>query len=94
MKDYFRPRFQPAQDIYDAFQLESKKRDQRTTKEWIELEREAVWKTSCDCAQKLGLRIPLMVEIEEAERSACGHTDYGAKWVYGIVDFMNKKKES
>ena len=45
-KDIFRPRHQPAQMLYDAFQKEAEKRDKRDFKEWSEAEIQAVWKAA------------------------------------------------
>jgi hypothetical protein len=90
MRDTFRPTFHPAQAIYDAFQAESKKRDGRSVPEWTKAERDVVWATARDHAQQLGLRVPTMAEVESAERNACGHIDYGAKWAYGVAEAMRQ----
>lgn len=86
MSDIFRPNHEPARTIYDAFQDEASKRKDR--KDWIEKERERVWSTARDCAQQYGYKVPTMEEVQRAETLACGHTDYGAKWAYGIVAIM------
>ena len=86
----FRPRHQPAQAIYDAFQAEATKRRSRSVDEWVAAEHQAVWKAACDAAEHLGLPPPTMEQVTRAETCARGHVDYGAKWAYGIVESMNR----
>ena len=86
--DIFRPHKDPAQGIYDAFVAEAANRRSRPVEEWIRLERHAVLKAAVDLAQRLGLRTPTLEEVERAERSAQGHTDYGAKWAYRVAETM------
>lgn len=90
MADIFRPQRDPARAIYDALLEESTKRSGRTTDEWIEAEREVVWRTARDQAQKLGLRVPTLEEVTRAENSACGHVDYAKKWAYRLEELMRK----
>lgn len=90
--DIFRPRHEPAKTIYDAFQAEAEKRPGRSFQEWTKAELEVVWRTARDYAQQHGLRVPLMSEVERADRSASGHVDYGAKLAYYITDFMTQKE--
>lgn len=86
--DIFRPHKDPAQGIYDAFVAEAANRRGRSVEEWILSERRAVLKAAADLAQRLGLRAPTLEEVERAERSAQGHTDYGAKWAYRVAETM------
>ena len=88
--DIFRPVLQPAKTIYDAFQTESKNRQGRSFDEWTQAERNSVWKSAHNNAQKFGLRPPTMADVRKAEISALGHSDYGAKWAYGVVKTMNQ----
>ncbi len=88
LPDVFRPKSQPAQMIYDAFQSEAEHRSTRTVEEWQDKERLVVWNIAQDYAKSHGLRTPLMCEIETAENSAMGHIDYGKKWAYSIADLM------
>lgn len=90
MHDIFQPRNEPALSIYNAFQDEAKKRKGRSVNEWVSAERNAVFREAVHQAQKLGLRVPTMGEIEAAERYAMGSADYGSKWAYGVVDAMLK----
>jgi len=90
MRDFFRPTNQPARTIYDAFQVEAKKRSDVGFDEWVVNERYAVWKAARDKAVEMGLRIPTMKDIESAEQMAMGHCDYGAKWAYGVSDAMHR----
>lgn len=88
MSDPFRPSHQPAQGIYDALQVEVAQRKSRDLDVWIKEERLAVWRAARDYAQQHGLPVLSLDEIEKAERSAMGHTDYAAKWAYGVSDRM------
>lgn len=91
MTDVFRPHCDPARTIYDAFQVEASKRKGVDVDDWILAERKAVWTAARDYAQQHGLRVPTMAEVEAAEDQACGHTDYGSKWAYGVVEKMRMK---
>lgn len=86
--DPFRPHSEPAMSLYDAFQAEARKRKGRSVEEWIKAEREAVWRAARDQAEMLGLRCPLMSEVEAAERYAMGSVDYGSKWAHGVARVM------
>ena len=87
--DPFRPRRQPAQTIYDAFQEEARKRkDGRSFEEWSEAERMAVWKAASEYAQAHGMTVPTMEQVKSAERYAMGSIDYGAKWAYQVERCM------
>lgn len=88
MEDYFRPIHEPARLIYDVIQKESLLRKNKKVDDWIIDERESVWRAARDFAQKNGLRVLTMSEIEKAENQAVGHVDYGAKWAYGIVELL------
>ena len=88
VRDVFRPHRDPARAIYDAFQAEAAKRNGRTVSEWMGRERDAVLREAVFQAHKCGLRAPSYDEVVQAERSASGHTDYGAKWAYGVVEAM------
>lgn len=94
MHDVFRPSREPARTIYDAFQAEAKKRKGRSVNEWIEAERQAVWRAARDYAQQRGLRILSLEEVTMAENYAMGHVDYGAKWAYQVERAMNKQEVS
>ncbi len=88
MSDFFRPQFQPAQRIYDAFQDEAKKRKDRD--DWIEQERLRVFREARDFAQENGLSFPTLEQVKECESYAMGHVDYGAKWAYGVAELIGK----
>ena len=90
MSDIFRPTTEPARSIYDVFQNEARKRKGRTVGQWQSAELAAVYFQSVVQASKFGLKIPSIQDIETAERCASGHTDYGSKWAYGVVDAMKK----
>ena len=88
MRDVFRPNREPARTLYDAFQREAVNRKGRSTAEWQNEERQAVWRAARDYAQQHGLRVPTLTEVRRAENSAAGHVDYGAKWAYGIAEVL------
>lgn len=86
--DPFSPRHEPARSLYDAFQREAEQRPTRSVEEWTSAEIEAVLAESKALATKLNLREPTRTEIADAERSARGHIDYGAKWAYAVERCM------
>jgi hypothetical protein len=90
MHDVFRPRVQPAQMIYDAFQEEAKKRKGRDFEVWNTEELCAVWRAAKEYAEQNGLRVPTMEEVKRADTYAMGSVDYGAKLSYRVVEFMKK----
>jgi len=91
MLDFFRPHTEPARTLYDAFQAEAEKRPERTCDEWIAKERMAMWHVATSYAQRHGLHMPTLDEVTLAERLACGHVDYGAKWAIGVAEAMRKE---
>jgi hypothetical protein len=88
-KDIFRPHYEPAQRIYDAFQNEATKRKDRDYRQWRDLECEIVWQEARDYAQENGLEVPTLKQIEKCEQQAYGHIDYAAKWAYGVTKLMS-----
>lgn len=90
-QDVFRPRNQPAQAIYDAFQAEAAKRLGRPFEVWKAAELQAVWAAARDAAQQAGLPVLTLADVEQAEISACGHVDYGAQWAYAVVAMMRQR---
>jgi hypothetical protein len=86
--DPFRPRQQPAQLIYDAFQAEAAHRERRQLADCIRLELAAVHRAACEYASLHGLQRPSMEDVEAAERYARGSADYGAKWAYTLAHKM------
>ena len=89
MRDPFRPTGQPAQMIYDEILLKAKKRKGVDPDVWIVAERQNVWRIARNYAQQHGWRVPSLADIERAERNACGHTDYAAKWAYGVSECIH-----
>lgn len=87
-KDPFRPYRESARSIYDAFQAEAANRKGRSIEEWMEAERQAVYREAMHQAGILGLRAPSIEEVVRAECCAAGSVDYGAKWAYGVVEAM------
>lgn len=88
--DVFRPFHAPARIIYDAFVAEAALRNQRKVEDWLEQERKAVWRAARDYAQQHGLRVPTLDEVKRAETLAAGHSDYGAKWAYGVERYLTQ----
>jgi hypothetical protein len=91
MSDVFRPRRNPARDIYDAFQEEAIKRKNRHHSLWTDRELHAVWVAARDHAQKHGLRVPFYEEIEVIDQAASGHVDYAAKLACNVARLLEKK---
>lgn len=89
MKDIFQPRSEPAKSIYEAFQLEASMRDGRSIDEWQAAERTAVHREAVIQANRLGLQVPTMELVEQAERHAFGSADYAAKWASVVVRAMH-----
>ncbi|KGG86161.1 hypothetical protein P245_20810 [Comamonas thiooxydans] len=65
--------------IQSAHTQEAQKRAGRSLEEWSKAELMAVWTAARDYAQQHGLRVPLMTEVESAEKLALGHSDYSRK---------------
>lgn len=94
MSDPFRPRVEPARTIYDALIAEAGKRAGRTPEVWIEAEKQAVLKAAQAYAAQRGFAAPTLAEISMAEAVACGHTDYGAQWAYGVARLLERAQWS
>lgn len=86
----FRPTTEPARAIYDAFQAEASLRPGRTVEAWTTGEAEAVWRAARDYAQQRRLEAPTLEQVQRAEVLARGHTDYGAKWAYGVAALVRR----
>jgi hypothetical protein len=86
--DPFRPQFEPARAIYDAFQIEGRKRSGSGLNEWVCAERNAVWRSARDFAQQRGLSVPTIEQVEKEEVLAMGHVDYGSKWAVGVAELL------
>ena len=87
-RDIFRPHFDPARSIYDAFQREATKRKGRTPAEWQTAELQSVLAAANEWASRMGC-VPLtMRQVAIAESTAVGHADYGAKWAYRVCDLL------
>jgi hypothetical protein len=84
----FRPRFEPAASIYDAFQAEAKKRPLRSVEEWRREENAAVLKAATEAAQRFGLTPPTPDMVRSAEIYASGSVDYGSQWAVTLVQSM------
>ena len=90
MTDHFRPRSQPAQRIYDAFQDEATKREGREPHDWEHQERLRVFREAREYAQENGLTFPTLDQVRQCESHALGHTDYGAKWAYKVAELVGR----
>jgi hypothetical protein len=91
MIDIFRPRHDPAKLIYDTFQEEAAKRNHHDI-DFIEKERQAVWKVAVMYALANKKYVPKLKDIIDAENYAIGSIDYGAKLAYKITDIINQKE--
>jgi len=76
-----------------AFQEEAKKREGRSVEEWMAAEVAAVHREAVHQAQAHGLRALSREEVERAERYAMGSADYGATWVYKVVEAMRRTND-
>ena len=74
--------------IHGALCLEAQKRNGRDFAEWSKAEAKAVWQAARDFAQQHGLRVPLLDEVVQVERSAMDHCDYGQKWSLYVAEKM------
>lgn len=90
MSDIFRPRTEPARRIYNAFQDEAANRKGRSFEVWSRKERDRVWYEAREYALDHNKPIISMEQIEEEERSACGHIDYGYKWASRVAEILTK----
>lgn len=91
--DPFEPRKEPARSIYLAFQKEAGKRRARSVEEWTAAELDAVHAEAAVQAARFDLRVPAIQEVADAERSARGHIDYGAKWAFYVTEAMHRAPE-
>lgn len=74
--------------IREAFLLEAENRKDREIEDWLEAERQTVWKAATEFAMRCGLRVPLMSEVALGERMAMGHSDYSFKWALYVAEQM------
>lgn len=75
--------------IQQAFNAAAKNRTGRSFEAWSKDEIQAVWSAARDFAQQHGLRTPLITEVEQGERLAMGHSDYGVKWALFVAQKMH-----
>lgn len=87
--NFFRPTSEPARSLFDALVRQMEARATNSG-DWIHAERAAMLSAAQEYAHAHGLRAPTPDEVESAERSACGHSDYAAKWAYGVADAMRR----
>ena len=87
----FRPRSQPARDIWDALTSEMSRRTQNGDK-WVEKELYAVYRVTTWWSQIRGIRILSTEELRDLETQAMGHSDYAAKWAYAIARRLQELK--
>jgi hypothetical protein len=77
--------------LFEAFLEEAEKRKARLgTKDWIYLERLAVYKEAVAFCLEYELKIPTLVQIEKCENMALGHSDYGPKWALYVAELVGK----
>ena len=90
MVDPFEPRLEPAKSIYLAFLSEAKQRNEGDLEESFARERKAVLAEAQRQATALGLRMPCMEDVENADNYAMGSSDYGAKLAYRLTEIMRR----
>ena len=74
--------------IHGVLCQEAQKRKGRDFADWSQAEVKAVWQAARDFAQQNGLRVPLLDEVVQVEKSAVGHCDYGQKWSLYVAEKM------
>lgn len=87
-RDVFEPRWEPARSLYKALKQEMTNRDKCKGLEWIDNERNAIFNTAMKISEGSNYRTPTLEDVVRAEISARGHTDYTAKFAYGVANFM------
>ena len=60
--------------------------------EWMSRELGLMWSLARDYAQQHGREVPTLADIERADRSACGHVDYAAKFAFYVADLVRRTK--
>jgi hypothetical protein len=70
---------QAVEFIVSAHSQEASKRGERAFEVWNKAELQVVWSAARDFALQHGLRVPLMSDVEMAEKLAVGHTDYSRR---------------
>jgi len=90
MNDIFRPKHNPAQSLYDVFQTEAEKRPKRELEEWQRKEVMAVYEEALRWHERNPEKYKeiTVADVQDAQRQAWGHVDYGAKWAYAVVERM------
>lgn len=72
-----------------VLRVAAQQRSQRS--DWIEFERNAMWKAVNDQREKLG-RSPIPIQdVERVEGMAVGHTDYALKFALYCADLVYQK---
>lgn len=88
------PANEPARSIYFAFHDEAAQRKGRSSTEWIDAERIAVWNAAREYAKANGIPVLSLKEIEMAENLAVGHVDYPDKWACRVAEMILKRREN
>ena len=84
----FRLKLQVTELLETTLRKESAKRSGRTLEVWLAAERNVMWSTARDFAQQHGLVVPLLADVERAERMATGHSDFGRKWPLYVAEVL------
>lgn len=85
----FGPQTEPAKSLYRALTDEMANRRECSGLEWIENERNSILKAATSISNNSKqYRIPTLEEVVRAENNACGHSDYAAKFAYGVANAM------
>lgn len=89
-KDIFCPRSEPALTLYNAFQDEAQKRNGRSFEDWNNAEIDAVFQAAQTAFPGHGLRVPTRQDVAAAQSYATGSFDYGATWVYTLINRIRR----
>ena len=81
------------EDFKGGLEWEAEKRPRRAgfvngEPEWVRMERATMTRAVNERLWSLGLPSCDPADVERAECSACGHSDYAAKWAIGCADII------
>lgn len=82
MLDPFRPRTEPAMQLYDAI-LEAA--NVRTNPHWVHHMQLKVFRLAREYASQNGLSYPTLAMVKDLESRALGHADYASKWAMYVA---------
>lgn len=82
------------EEILHALDVETEQRPRRLTGEWITRERVCVWATVNKIRDRFGLPAVAIADVERAEKTAVGHSDYVRKYAHAAADLVLRERNS